>query len=170
MKQQNTRGGFAAVTSEPVARRLLAVQALSELGDFVGLSALMLLTYARTGSVLGPATVFAARTIPSVVVGTALSGWLDRPPRRAALITMAIVGAFVVGTVAVFPSVLVALSAAALLGGSRTAYLSVSTGAVADAVPTELRGRFYALSSTINQSAQVIGFVAGSSATLLFGP
>src|SRR3954471_1457792 len=108
--------GFREGFSDPVAGRFVRVQALSELGDFVGLSALMLLTYARTGSVLGPATVFAARTIPSLVVGTALSGWLDRPPRRGALITMAIVGAFVVSTVAVFPTVIFALCAAAMLG------------------------------------------------------
>lgn len=169
MNERSAPSGFAAVRRDPIGRRLLTVQALSELGDFVGLSALMLLTYARTGSVLGPAAVFAARTVPSLLVGTAFSGWLDRPPRRAALVTMALFGAVVVGTVALVPTLVVALTAAALLGASRTAYLSVSTGAVADAVPVELRGRFYALSSTINQSAQVIGFVGGTSATLVFG-
>lgn len=169
VKNDTNTNGYAAVRRDRVARRLLLVQALSELGDFVGLSALMLLTYARTGSVLGPAAVFAARTVPSLLVGTALSGWLDRPARRAALVVLALFGALVVATVALVPTIGVALGAAALLGGSRTAYLSVSTGAVADAVPVDLRGRFYALASSINQTAQVIGFVAGSSATLLFG-
>src|SRR4051812_33401725 len=161
--------GFRGVTTDAVAGRFVRVQALSELGDFIGLSALMLLTYSRTGSVLGPAAVFAARTIPSIVVGTALSGWLDRPPRRAALVTLALVGALVVGAVALVPTLPVALGAAALLGASRTAYLSIVTGAVADAVDVDVRGRFYALSSTINQTAQVIGFMVGTSLTLWLG-
>ena len=169
MNENHSSVGYAAVRRHAVARRLLAVQALSELGDFVGLAALMLLTYSRTGSVIGPASVFAARTLPSLLVGTVFSGWLDRPPRRDALVALAMFGAVAITSVAIVPNVAVALVAAALLGGSRTAYLSVSTGAVADAVPHDLRGRYFALSSSINQSAVVIGFVAGSSATLLVG-
>ena len=46
-----------------MAKRLLTVQAISEAGDFVGLSALLVLSYTRTGSVLGPA------------VGGPLLGW-----------------------------------------------------------------------------------------------
>src|SRR3954454_3149068 len=115
--------GFREVFSDPVAGRFVRVQALSELGDFVGLSALMLLTFARTGSVLGPAAVFAARTVPSIVVGAAVRGGLASQPRRAALIALALVGPVVVGTVALVPALPVALQAAAVLGAARTAYL-----------------------------------------------
>ena len=84
-----TQSAYGPVLEHPVAKRLLTVQAISEAGDFVGLSALLVLSYTRTGSVLGPAGVYAARTLPSLAVGTVFSGWLDRPPRRAALVTLA---------------------------------------------------------------------------------
>src|SRR3982074_151988 len=90
-----------------VAGRLLFVQAISELGDFVGLSALLVLAYRQTGSVIGPAAVFAARTIPAVLVGTVFSSWLDRPPRRAALVVLACAGALLVAAVAAHPTVIV---------------------------------------------------------------
>jgi len=115
-----TQSGYGPVLEHPVAKRLLTVQAISEAGDFVGLSALLVLSYTRTGSVLGPAGVYAARTLPSLAVGTVFSGWLDRPPRRAALVALALAGALVVGTAAVFPTVVMALAVAALVADGAT--------------------------------------------------
>ena len=80
--------GFSAVLTDPVAGRLLVSKAISEIGDFVGLAALLVLAYRETGSVIGPAAVFAARTLPAVLVGTVFSNWLDRPPRRGALVAL----------------------------------------------------------------------------------
>ena len=97
-----TQSGYGPVLRHPVAKRLLTIQAISEAGDFVGLSALLVLSYTRTGTVLAPAAVYAARTMPSLAVGTVFSGWLDRPPRRAALVVLALCGAILLGTVAAF--------------------------------------------------------------------
>jgi len=152
-----------------VAKRLLTVQAISEAGDFVGLSALLVLSYTRTGSVLGPAGVYAARTLPSLAVGTVFSGWLDRPPRRAALVTLALGGALVVGTAAVFPTVAAALAVAAVLGALRTASVSITTATVAETVETSIHRPFFALANTINQMAQVIGILTGAGVTLAVG-
>lgn len=163
------RRGFAAVLDDRVARRLLAVQAVTELGDFVGLSALVLLTYRQTGSVLGPAGVLAARTLPSLCVGTVMSGWLDRPERRRALIGLALVGGLLVSIAAVHPTLIAALGVAALLGASRTAYVGIGAGIIVQCIDSERRGPFYALTNTINQSAQALGFLGGASATLLLG-
>ena len=161
--------GFSAVLTDPVAGRLLVSKAISEIGDFVGLAALLVLAYRETGSVIGPAAVFAARTLPAVLVGTVFSNWLDRPPRRGALVVLAFTGAVLVAAVAVHPTVVVALAIAALLGAHRTAAVSVSSGAVVDGIAPERRGAFFALSTTINQSAQAVGFLIGAAATVAIG-
>jgi predicted MFS family arabinose efflux permease len=164
-----TETGYGPVLRHPVAKRLLTVQAISEAGDFVGISALLVLSYTRTGSVLGPAAIYAARTLPSLVVGTVLSGWLDRPPRRAALVVLALCGAVLVGTVAAFPSFFVALAVAAVLGAQRTASVSITTATVAEAVEPSIHRRFFALANTVNQMAQVIGILTGAGVTLVVG-
>src|SRR5205807_1509734 len=164
-----TQSAYGPVLEHPVAKRLLTVQAISEAGDFVGLSALLVLSYTRTGSVLGPAGVYAARTLPSLAVGTVFSGWLDRPPRRAALVTLALGGALVVGTAAVFPTVAAALAVAAVLGALRTASVSITTATVAETVETSIHRPFFALANTINQMAQVIGILTGAGVTLAVG-
>ncbi len=63
--------GYRAVLAHPVASRLAIADALSVLGDFVGLGALLLLAYARAGSALGPAALFAVQALPALLVGTA---------------------------------------------------------------------------------------------------
>lgn len=161
--------GHRAVLADGVARRLLLTQSISELGDFVGLSALLLLTYRRTGTVIGPAAVFAARALPSLAVGTLLSGWLDRPERRRALIILALVGGILISLVAAEPTLVVALLVAAALGATRTAATSLTTGTVVDTIAINKRAGYFALSSVVNQVSQVVGFLGGTAATLGFG-
>ena len=164
-----TQSGYGPVLRHPVAKRLLTIQAISEAGDFVGLSALLVLSYTRTGTVLAPAAVYAARTLPSLAVGTVFSGWLDRPPRRAALVVLALCGAILLGTVAAFPAFGVALAVAAVLGAQRTASVSISTATMAEAVDPSLHRPYFALVNTVNQMAQVIGILTGAGVTLLVG-
>ena len=164
-----TQSGYGPVLRHPVAKRLLTIQAISEAGDFVGLSALLVLSYTRTGTVLAPAAVYAARTMPSLAVGTVFSGWLDRPPRRAALVVLALCGAILLGTVAAFPAFGVALAVAAVLGAQRTASVSISTATMAEAVDPALHRPYFALVNTVNQMAQVIGILTGAGVTLLVG-
>lgn len=161
--------GYRGVLSEAVSRRLLITQSISEMGDFVGLSALLILTYRETGAVVGPGAVFAARAFPALFVGTVASGWLERPERRSALVTLALIGAAVVTVVAVEPTLTIALCATAVLGATRTAAISVTAGAIVDAVPLEVRGGYFALSSTVNQASQVVGFLGGTAITLGLG-
>jgi MFS family permease len=162
--------GYRDLLAHPVARRLLITQTISEAGDFVGLSALVLLAYGRSGSVVGSAGVFAAGTLPALTVGTLLSGWLDRPGRRTALVVLALVGAAVTGTVGAVPQLLVALLAAAVLGATRTASVSISMAVVVEKVPEELRGCYFGLMTAVNQGAQAVGFLVGATATLEVGP
>lgn len=159
--------GIQAVLRDPTSARLLGAQTISEIGDFVGLAALLLLAYHKSGSLVATAGIFAARSLPSLLVGTVFSGWLDVPPRRTALVWLTLAGAAVTTAVVVFPTTAAALVAAALLGAIRTAASSVTGGAAVDGLDDGVRASYFALSSSVNQASQVIGFVAGATVTLL---
>lgn len=156
-------------TTTEVGRRLLVTQGISEAGDFVGLSALLLLAYRGSGNAIGPGAVFAARTLPSVCVGTALGGVLERPERRRTLVSLAVTGAVAMGAAAGEPTVVVALIVAAVLGGTRTAAIGITTSIVSNAIPEGKRHRYFALSTSINQTCQIMGFLAGTTASLSIG-
>lgn len=161
--------GFRAATRDPVAGRLLLAAAVSEAGDFVGQAALILLTYHATGTVMGPAAVLAAGTLPTLLVGTVFGPLLDRPRRRTALVSLTLIGAAACSAVAAAPVFVAAVIAAFVLGAARIAYVGISVGAVTDAVAEDNRPAFFALLTTINDGAQIVGFLTGSAATLAFG-
>ncbi len=160
---------YRVVLANDVARRLVLTQTISEIGDYVGLSALMLLAFGRAGSVMASAAVLAVNGLPSLIVGTVLSPWLDRPGRRAALVGLSMLGAILTATVSAAPYLAVALLVAALLGAMRTASVSVSMAVVVTKVPDDIRPRYFGLLSGINQSAMAIGFLAGASITVAIG-
>jgi predicted MFS family arabinose efflux permease len=164
------RGGrYGAALRSPVAARLLAAQSINELGDFIGITALVLLAYAHTGSVLGAGAVYAANALLKVATASWGVTFLDGVPRRVALAGLALAGAVVMGSVALFTNFAVALLAAALLGGCRTAFVGVEAALLGEAVSAELRGPVLALNGTINQIAQVAGIVGGAAVTLTLG-
>jgi MFS family permease len=160
---------YGTALRSPVGARLLASQSISELGDFIGITALVLLAYAHTGSVLGAAAVYAANALLKVATATWGGTLLDGVPRRVALAGLGLGGAVVMAAAAVFPNFAVALLAAALLGACHTAFLGVQAALLGEAVPAELRGPMLALSGTINQAAQVVGILGGAAVTLALG-
>ncbi|GHJ14917.1 MFS transporter [Micromonospora sp. AKA38] len=162
--------GYRALFRHPVASRLLIARGISELGDFVGLAALLLLAYDQTDSVLGPAAVYAARTLPALLVATVFSGWLDVPARRTMLVGLSLAGAALIAVPVVVPEPLPAIVAAGLLGAVRAGYSSVHVAVTAEAVAAPLRLPLFGLSAFANQSGQVVGLVAGASMTVALGP
>ncbi|GAB3084215.1 MFS transporter [Micromonospora schwarzwaldensis] len=162
--------GYRALFRHPVASRLLVARGISELGDFVGLAALLLLAYDQTDSVLGPAAVYAARTLPALLVATVFSGWLDVPARRTMLVGLSLAGAALIAVPVVVPEPLPAIVAAGLLGAVRAGYSSVHVAVTAEAVAVPLRLPLFGLSAFANQSGQVVGLLAGASMTVALGP
>ncbi|GLW09475.1 hypothetical protein Misp01_46040 [Microtetraspora sp. NBRC 13810] len=163
------KSGYRAALAHPVGGRLLAAKAVSELGDYVGLSALLLLAYSGSGSVLGSAAVFAAHSLPALLVATVFGGWLDRPPRRAALVALALAGGAVLAVPLAVPETAVAVVAASLLGGVRAAYRGVHTAVIAESVSRPLMLPLFGLSSALHMSAQVVGLAGGAGVTLAIG-
>jgi MFS family permease len=160
---------YGPALRSPVGARLLASQSISELGDFIGITALVLLAYADTGSALGAAAVYAANAVLKVATATWGSTVLDGIPRRAALAGLSLGGAAIMAAVALFPTLVAALIAAALLGACRTAFLGVQSALLGESVTKELRGPLLALGGTINQVAQVAGILGGAAVTLTVG-
>ncbi|QLQ37920.1 hypothetical protein [Micromonospora robiginosa] len=162
--------GYRALFRHPVAARLLIARGVSELGDFIGLAALLLLAYDQTNSVLGPAAVYAARMLPALLVATVFSGWLDVPSRRAMLVALSLAGAALIAVPVAVPRPLPAILAAGLLGAVRAAYSSVHVAVAAEAVAAPLRLPLFGLSAFANQTSQVLGLLAGASMTVALGP
>ncbi|MEU9827019.1 MFS transporter [Micromonospora chersina] len=162
--------GYRALFRHPVAARLVIARGISELGDFVGLAALLLLAYDQTQSVLGPAAVYAARTLPALLVATVFSGWLDVPARRTMLVGLSLAGAALIAVPTAVPQPLPAIVAAGLLGAVRAAYSSVNVAVAAEAVDGPLRLPLFGLSAFANQVGQVTGLLAGASVTVALGP
>jgi hypothetical protein len=164
------RAGYRTVLRSPVAARLLAAKAVAELGDFAGIAALLLLAYDDTGSVLGPATVYAARTLPALLVATVFSGWLDVPPRRTTLVVLSVVAAGLIVVPVAVPQHAIAVVVAGLLGAVRAAYRSVHIAVVAESVDRTARIPLFGLSAFAHQTGQIAGLLAGASATVAMGP
>jgi MFS family permease len=168
--RSDVRPGYRAVLRHPVAGRLIGVKGISELGDFVGLAALLLLGYQQTGSLLGAAAVYTARALPAILVATLLGGWLDVPPRRPTLSVLAFAGAAALVLPVMVPAASTALVASAILGAVRAAYVAVTTAVVAESVEREIQLPYFGMAAVINSSVQVAGIAVGSGLTVALGP
>ena len=161
---------YRAVFTDPTGWRIWTAATISYFGDFVGLGALLLAGYSRSGGhPLGSAAVFGIQAVPAFAVSAGIGPWLDRIPRRGGLIALSLLGGVAVSLPIVFSGLWSVLVAAAAIGGIRTAFNSVRTGAIADGVPRAVRGRLVALLSTSNQVSEVVGYVAGSSVAIVIG-
>lgn len=161
---------YRDVFTDPLAWRLLVAATISYLGDFVGLGALLLIAYDRSGHrALGPATVFAVQAVPAVAVAAAVGPWLDRIPRIKGLAVLCLIGAAALSLPFLFAGLAPVLATAAIIGAVRTLYNSIRSGAIADNVPRGIRGRLLAGMNVSYQASEVIGFSVGSSITILIG-
>ena len=160
---------YRVALRHPVVRNLWLATAVSVVGDYIGLSALMLVAHARSGLILGAAAIFAVGALPGLLSGVFAGSWLDQLPRGRALVGLQLFGALAVSLPLVLPGLIPVFVAAALLGAIRTAVVSVRSGAMAEGVPDDLRGPLIAMLSTTEQASQIIGFGAGTSLVLWVG-
>ena len=164
------RARYRDVYAQPLALRLWLAATLSFAGDFVGLGALLLVAYDRSGHrPLGPAVVFAVQALPAVAVATAIGPWLDRIPRIGGLVSLCLIGAASLALPFVFGGLWPVLTAAAILGGGTTAFNSIRSGAIADGVPRNVRGGLLALISLSLQIADVVGYFTGATVAIAVG-
>jgi MFS family permease len=161
---------YRAVFEDPTAWRIWTAATISYLGDFVGLGALLLAGYQRSGGhALGSAAVFGIQAVPAFVVSVFIGPWLDRIPRRSGLIALSLTGAVAVLLPIVLSGLWAVLLAAAIIGAIRTAFNSIRTGAMADGMPRDVRGRLVAMLIVSNQVSEVLGYIAGSAVAIVIG-
>jgi MFS family permease len=161
---------YRAVFTDPTAWRLWVAATISYVGDFVGLGALLLAGYERSGGhPLGSAAVFGIQAVPALAVAAGIGPWLDRIPRRSGLIMLSLAGAAAISLPIVASGLWAVLVAAAFIGAIRTAFNSVRTGAIADGVPRDVRGRLVALATVSNQVSEVLGYLTGSAVAIVIG-
>jgi MFS family permease len=161
---------YQAVFEDPTAWRIWTAATISYLGDFVGLGALLLAGYHRSGGhALGSAVVFGIQAVPAFAVSAFIGPWLDRIPRRSGLITLSLTGAVAVSLPIVFSGLWAVLVAAGIIGAIRTAFNSIRTGAMADGIPRDVRGRLVALLNASNQVSEVLGYLTGSAVAIVIG-
>lgn len=148
------------------ARQLVTAKLISEIGDFIGLSALVLLAYHKTG-ILGSAAIFAVRTLPALIAG--VTSHINHLHQKSALVSLAVAGAITTAGVALVPNLWTAFLATALLSLFRTASLGVTSGMVVNALDKSLYGSYFAMSGAINQLSQAVGFFLGMALTQWLG-
>ncbi len=163
--------GYRAALRVPLVRRLTGATTASVIGDYLGIGALLVMAAERTGgSALGPATVFAAAVPVIVLVGAFSGALLDRLPRVRSLVLLELLGAAIICLPLVFDGVAIVFVCAALLAGQRTATGAIRQGVIADGVAEQHRGPLVALSSSIDQGGQVLGYLTGAAIYLLVSP
>lgn len=170
MSTPTDRLRYRAVVTDRPARGIASAAIVSDVGDYVGLAALLILAFDASGSALGPAAVYAVKALPALLVGTVFSGWLDVPSRKTALVGVSLATAALLATVAAVPQLTVALLAASLLGAVRAVNASVTAGAVAESVAPHARQPTLGLIGATHQSGQVVGFLTGGTLSLLLSP
>lgn len=154
----------------PVSGRLWLSAAVSELGDYIGIGALLILAYERSGGrVIGPAAIFAIQAVPALLSGALAGSWLDQIPRRVALSGTYLAGAPLLLLPILVPGLAPVLVAAGGLGVIRVAFTAVRSGVIAEAVPEDRRGNLFALIGVTGDTTQVLGYFTGGAVAVLIG-
>jgi hypothetical protein len=158
-----TGHGYRAALRVPVVRRLVGATTASVVGDYLGVGALLVMAVDRTGgSAVGAAGVFAAAVPMTVLVGTIGGPLLDRVPRVRSLVGLELLGALLICLPLLVDGIAIVYVTAALLAGQRTTTGAIRQGVIVEGVAAVHRPALLALGNTIDQGAQVVGYLTGA--------
>lgn len=156
-------GGYRPALRSRMVRAIWSAAAVSQLGDYIGQGALLVLAFERAGGrVLGSAAVLAAAAIPALLSGMLAGTWLDRIPRGRALAGAQVAGAAIIALPVLVPGLAIVFVSAALLGAVKAVTVAVRSGAIAEGVEDRHRGPLLALLSTTDLTGQVVGYLIGA--------
>lgn len=165
-----TTTGYRAVLAHPVARALFVSQSTSSLGDWIGLAALVVLAYERSGSVLGSAALFAIQGTTALVATVAVGPHLDRVDRRIGLVAAYLSGAVGLVVPLLFGGTAAVLVAAVVVGLTRPLGAALRHATAGALLPPHLLGGAVALQATAGYVFAAAGLVAGGVAAVSVGP
>ena len=163
------RPARARLRDYPDGFRLAVANVIDGLGTYVGLAALLVLVYDST-ALLGTALVLAAHVLPGLLVTLFVAPRLQHRSRRRVMLALNMVGALALVPAIVAPNGVTAVVAAALLGACGVTTRGVQMAALAEALPIDVRGRFYGLVGSIGQVVQVVGLATGGALASVVNP
>jgi hypothetical protein len=163
--------GYGAALRVSIVRRLVGATTASVVGDYLGVGALLVMAADRSGaSALGAAGVFASAVPMTILVGALAGPFLDRIRRVPGLVTLELLGAATICLPLLVDGLPIVYVTAALLAGQRTATSAIRQGVIADGVSDRHRPALIALGNTVDQSAQVLGYLGGAAIYLAVSP
>lgn len=163
--------GYAAALRVPTVRRLVGATTASVVGDYLGVGALLVMAADRSdAAAIGAAGVFASAVPMTIIVGTVAGPYLDRVRRVPGLVTLELLGAAMICLPLLIDGLAIVYVTAALLAGQRTATGAIRQGVIADGVSERHRPALIALGNTVDQGAQVLGYLAGAAIYLAVSP
>jgi predicted MFS family arabinose efflux permease len=163
VSEQGSGAGYRVALRVPTVRRLVGATTASVVGDYLGVGALLVMAADRTGGLaVGAAGVFVAAVPMTVLVGTLGGPLLDRVPRIRSLVRLELLGALLICLPLLVDGIAVVYVTAGLLAGQRTATGAIRQGVIAEGVVPEHRPALLALGNTIDQAAQVVGYLTGA--------
>lgn len=165
---EQASSSYRAVFADPIARRLFLGQAASNLGDFVGFGALLVIAFERTGEPLGVGALFAAQAVPAFIATVLAGPWLDRLDRRNGLVAIYLTGASALA-LPLIGGLWPVLLAAAVIGATRPLAAALRHAMMGDKVSQDALGPLVALQSSIAQASMAAGYFVGAAATVAFG-
>lgn len=165
------RATFGEVLAQREFCAVVLAWLISMLGSVVAHVALAVLVYARTGSALLSALTLAIGWVPHLVLGTLLSGLVDRFRPRRLLVSCDLLAAVTVAAMALPGLPVWALLALVVVEGSIT---PVFQGTRSATLPELLPGDTYVLGRTllslVAQGSQLVGYAVGGVLVAVVSP
>jgi MFS family permease len=143
-------------------RAVFLAQMFSELGDQLARVALSVLVFRASNSAFLTALAYALTYLPAALGGPLLGPIADRAPRRRVMVVSALIGALLVGLMALpqLPlwALFILLAGTTLLEGP---FDAARAALLPDILPGDRYVAGQSLGRLLNQSSQVIGFALG---------
>ena len=168
--RSSTRNRYRAVLRHPSYRRLFYSQLASELGDFAGRIALVVLVVAETESTLGAGAVLAVAAIPYLGLGQYLTGWSARFAPVRVLIVADIVRATIFAAIALDIPIVARFVLLFLASTASPVFESVRNGLTPHTVPTAELTDAIGLQTVANEIARIGGLALGGWVATSFSP
>jgi MFS family permease len=142
-------------------RRFWLAGAISVFGTWMAAIALAIRMYDETGSPGWVAALLFAEFVPTIVIGIALGGWLNRLPVRRTMVICDLVGAAVFGILAFVDSPPAVVGLAGVAGIAMAMFRPLATSAVPLLVPDDEIERATGAMGSSDNAMTFLGEVAG---------
>ncbi len=161
---------YQEVFRDKTARALFTSAAVSGLGDWVGLAALVVLAFERSGSSVGPGALFLVQGLGAITATSLLGPQLDRFDRARALTVCYVIGAASVTLPLLFSGLWAVIAASTMVGILRPTSAALRHAIAGNELDSALLGPVVALQKATGDVTAAIGLATGGLLTVFIGP